>query len=87
MTSRTRTRKPRTDVAPETIAALAAEYAAWRLGGCPGYGYHQEFAARVKKVAQRHGQGYAELLPSVHAAAYAIIDADGGADLSNARTA
>jgi hypothetical protein len=69
----------------EVIAAFAAEYAGWRLGGCPGYGFHAGFKARLVKAARKVGLGYAEAIGHVHREAYRIIDADGRADLSTAR--
>lgn len=60
---------------PSMVAEFAREFADWRLGGCPGYGFHAEFRARVEKAARRHGRSYADLMTDVHREAYRIIDA------------
>jgi hypothetical protein len=60
----------------EVIAAFAAEYAGWRLGGCPGYGFHAGFKARLTKAARKVGLGYAEAIGHVHREACTRIDAD-----------
>jgi hypothetical protein len=69
-------KKGRADVAAELTAEFAAEFAEWRLGGCPGTGWAKSFKVRVERVARRHGQSYSELWAQVHRAAYEIIDRD-----------
>jgi hypothetical protein len=66
---------PRREVAPETLAALAQQLAAYRLDGCKT-GAAAAVQAATKKVASKHGQSYSELWARVHAAAYTIIDRD-----------
>jgi len=62
-------------VSPEAVAPLAAEFAAWRTGGCPGYGFAEAFKQKVRKTARAAGVPYADLWTAVHAAAYVLIDA------------
>jgi hypothetical protein len=70
-----RTARPRTEVDAATVGALAEEFAAWRLGGCPGSGFAATFGAKVRKIARRHGQSHSELWAIVHRDAYKLIDA------------
>lgn len=58
---------------PEAVGALAREFADWRLGGCPGYGFHKAFKAKAEKVARRHGRSYGELWAEVHRRGEALI--------------
>ena len=73
---------PRRDVPAEQIAELAAAWAAYRLGGCPS-GFYEPFRRRAGKIAQQHGQSFAELWQAVHKAAYILIDADPRSRLSS----
>jgi GTP-binding protein EngB required for normal cell division len=65
-----------TTFAPDLIDSFAREWAEWRLGGCPGYGFQKSFKSRAEKAARKVGRSYSELWAAVHKAAYALIDAD-----------
>jgi hypothetical protein len=65
----------RTDVDAATIEGFAREWADWRLGGCPGYGFHAAFKKRVEKVARKAGQSFSELWVPIHVEAERRIEA------------
>jgi hypothetical protein len=65
----------KTEVPPEVVAPYAREFADWRLGGCPGYGFAEAFKARLKVAARSAGVPYWLLWGEVHRAAYVLIDA------------
>lgn len=65
----------RAEFPPETVEALAGEFAAWRLGGCPGYGFSATFGAKVKKAAAKCNRSHSELWALIHARGYELIDA------------
>lgn len=69
---RTRDRKP---LNADKVAALAREFADWRIQGCPGYGFHEAIKAKVEKVARAANVSYGEVWAVVHQQAYAILDA------------
>jgi hypothetical protein len=53
---------------------LAEEFAAWRLGGCPGYGFSERFKAKVAMAARQSGVTPGMLFSEAHRLAYEIID-------------
>lgn len=60
----------------ETVEELAAAFAAWRIGGMPGYGFAERFKARVREAGKALGRPYGDLWAEVHRLGYEIIDAD-----------
>jgi hypothetical protein len=64
----------------ETVLKLAAEFAAYRLDGCPTGG-GDRLRENVRAAARKLGVSYSELFVPVHAAAYRLIDADPRAQL------
>ncbi len=72
--------KTRLTFSPETIDILARRLADYRLGGCPS-GEGAAITAAAKQTAAKHRRNYSELWALVHAAAYAIIDADSRSSL------
>jgi hypothetical protein len=74
-TTRTRAKKAKAaELSPDLVAAFAREFAEWRLGGCPGYGFLEGFKDRLRKAARPSGWSFAEAVVPVHREAYRIID-------------
>ena len=76
----TRAFKTLAPIPADVVASLAADLTAYRLGGCPSGG-GAKVQQGVRKAAQKLGRSYGELWALVHAAAYAVIDSTGAADL------
>lgn len=64
------------------VNEFAAEFAAWRINGCPGYGFAEQFKARLRKAASSRGMNYSTLFSEVHRVAYETIDVSKVADLT-----